>query len=149
MSDLLTRVRDLESTESRLVQAAATGLFTVFVSPRRLQGRPLNAVHALTGLAGVAGGALAIGESASPGQRAAAGALVGATVTGASVLGMAADRRLEGWLRGKGVRHPRLWFGVVAALATWSTSAPRATEESEAEPDAKSDAKGGAEADHR
>ncbi|QCX28456.1 hypothetical protein [Nocardioides jishulii] len=145
MSDLLTRVRDLESPESRLVQSVATGLFTVFVSPRRLQGPPLTTIHALSGLAGVAGGAVAVGESASPAQRAAIGATVGALLTGASVLGMAADSRLEGWLRGKGVRHPRVWFGLAAAVLTWLTSAPRQQDEVELE----AEAEGGADPDHR
>lgn len=124
MSDLVSRLRDVNTPESRLAQSVATGVFTAAVSPRRLSARSLVTMHTLSGLLGVAGGAAVLGRDAAPRQRVALGAVGGVVLAGASALGVVADVKAEEWLRRRGVRRPRLWMGILAAGLTWVTSRP-------------------------
>lgn len=142
MADLLSKLRDLDSPESRIAQSLATGAFTVLVSPRRLSSRGLAALHAASGLTGGAATARILGSKASPQQRAIVAGATGVAIYGASVVGFAADAAAEGWLRRRGVRHPRVWMGLVAAVATWATSAPSREEQPEVESDAVAEDEG-------
>ena len=136
MSDLLSRIGDGSTIESRVAQSVATGAFTVLVSPRKLSSRTLLTMHALSGLLGAVGGAVVLGEKASTPARATAALAGGATLYGLSALGTSADVRTERWLGRRGVRHPRLWLGVAAAVVTWLSSrpAPARSEAAEEEP---------------
>lgn len=123
MSDLVSKLRDVNTPESRIAQSVATGAFTALVSPRKLSPRSLTTMHVLSGLLGVAGGAV-LARNMTLTQQVAAGAAVGGTMAGASVVGVVVDIKGEEWLRRRGVRRPRLWMGILAGVLTWLTSKP-------------------------
>lgn len=135
MADLLSKLRDVDTPESRIAQSVATGAFTALVSPRKLSSRSLLTMHVFSGLLGGAGGAMFLGGQARPPARAAVAVVAGATLFGASALGTVADTKAEEWLLRKGVRRPRLWMGLVAAVVTWLTSGPKPPREPEEAPD--------------
>lgn len=128
MTDLLTRLSDSTSTEARLAQAAATGLLTVVMSPARMPKSVRTATHVGSAVVGAAAGAYAF-PGATVQKRAAATVGFGALLAGCSVLGLAIDRGAEDWLRQRGVRRPRVLFGVVAAGYAWVTSGPDAAKD--------------------
>lgn len=126
----LSALRDVNTPESRLVQSVATGAFTAFVSPGRMSTRSRTTMHALSGLVGAGAGAFGLAEKMPVAQRTVAAAAIGATLYGASALGVVADEKAEQWLRGRGVRRPRLVMGIVAGVLTWVTSKPASTPDS-------------------
>lgn len=123
MADLLTRLSDSTSTEARLAQAAGAGLLTIVMSPARMPRALRAATHVGTAAIGAAGGAYAFPEASSK-QRAAVAVGFAGLLGGISVLGFAADRGAESWLRRRGVRRPRLLLGAAAVVFTWLTSGP-------------------------
>lgn len=129
MADLVSQLRDVNTTESRIAQSIATGAFTTFVSPTKLSPRTRTTIHGLSGLLGGAAGAFVLTQRMRVPQRTAAGIAVGGLFFGISALGLVVDEKAESWLRAKGVRRPRLWMGVVAGVLTWVTSAPEAPED--------------------
>lgn len=128
MADLLTRLSDSTSTEARLAQAAGVGLLTVVLAPAKMPKALRTATHLGSAAVGAAGGAYALPE-ASSGTRAAAVAGFASLLGGLSVLGFAADRGAENWLRRRGVRRPRLLLGAAAAVLAWLTSGPNAAQD--------------------
>lgn len=123
MSDLMAKLRDVNTTESRIAQSVATGAFTTLVSPGRLSSRTVVTMHVLSGALGGVGGAV-LGQKFPPVQRAAVGVAAGGLFAGMSVVGVVADVKAEEWLRKRGVRRPRVVMGVVAGILTWLTSKP-------------------------
>ena len=128
MADLLARLSDSTSTEARLAQAAGVGLLTVVLSPGKMPKGLRTAAHLGSAAVGAAGGAYAFPEGSSS-TRAAAVAGFAGLLGGLSVLGFAADKGAENWLRKRGVRRPRLLLGVAAAVLAWFTSGPNVAQD--------------------
>lgn len=125
----LSRLRDVDTPESRVLQSVATGAFTALVSPAKLSRGTRTTMHAFSGLLGAGAGAFVLAGQMPPAQRAVAAVTLGASLYGASALGVVADTKAEQWLRDRGVRRPRLVLGLAAGVLTWFTSAPTESRE--------------------
>ena len=126
MSELLRRVTDPTTTESQLTQAVVTGAVTAVLSPARLSPTLVRATPWGMGVLGAAGGAAAVGDHASWGQRGVAAGIAGSAVASISWVGIVLDQGLESWLRKAGVRRPRVVIGVLSGVATYAVARAQA-----------------------
>ena len=125
----------LDTWPSHVAMAVATGVVTTYLPVQRWRRTARWSLHG--GMAVAAGGAMALalrhpdrlrreGESREPLDPLPTAVLatgLAALVLGASRGGQAADEWAERRLAARGVRRPRVWMGVAAAVASLAMSA--------------------------